>query len=191
MGRHPGGLRGEAHGLAGDRRDRQGPGSWRAALRSRRRHHGHRLHAHRPAVLQRHHRTRRPPARCGGTAVRVTGDRLARTGLRAAALVSQGHRSDQVAVRLRPRGSDSRTPSPSGTHTPPTAVPPADSTGSRSRRSRSSPPRGARSRSPSRTNGTSHSWRSWRTTSSPRPGTGSSTSPRSRRAPRLPTGGWK
>ena len=45
MGRHPGDLRGEAHGFAGDRRDRQGPGSCRAALRSRRRHHRHRLHA--------------------------------------------------------------------------------------------------------------------------------------------------
>ena len=67
---------------------------------------------------------------------------------------------------------------------------PRKATGSRSRRSRSSPPRAARSRSPSRTNGTWPSWRSWRTTSSPRPGTVSSTSRRSRSVPRPPTGGW-
>ncbi len=38
MGRHPGGVRGEAHGLARDRRDRQGRRRGRAAVRSRRRH---------------------------------------------------------------------------------------------------------------------------------------------------------
>ena len=47
-------------------------------------------------------------------------------------------------------GSGSPTPPPSATPTPPTAVPPTVSTGSRSHRSRSSPAKGGRSRSPSR-----------------------------------------
>ena len=211
MGRHPRGLRGEAHGLACDRRDRQGPGSRRAAVRRRRRHHGYRLHAHRPAVLRRHHRARRPAPRAAAgplfesletdwlaldcellpwsaKAIDLIKAQYASVGAAARRVLPEALAGAGPGRRTRPRrhvpwppahGSGSPTPPPSVTRTPPTAAPPTDSTGSRSRPSRSWPARAARSRSPSRTSGTSPSWRSSTATSSPRPGTASSTCPRS------------
>ena len=62
-GRPAGRLRGEAHGLPGRRGRLPGRGGGPRAVRRRRRRTRHRLHPHRPAVLQR----RRPGARSSST----------------------------------------------------------------------------------------------------------------------------